>query len=61
VYQPNATTTRLPVSVKLPYASLKPGGHTLKVKITYTETETRHRQRTSMTHTLALEIRFTIC
>lgn len=60
VYEPNATRGHLPVSLKLSYSGLKPGRHTLSVKITYRQAETE-RRRTTKTRTQTLKTNFTIC
>ncbi len=56
-----AHNERVRVSVKLPTSGLKPGGHTLKVTITYTETQKRHGRQTKKTRSTTLKIRFSIC
>jgi hypothetical protein len=68
-YLPNATATRLPATKQLSLAGLKPGTHTLTVKLSYSQTKNavvkRHgktvKVKRTITVTKTLKVKFTVC
>jgi DNA-binding beta-propeller fold protein YncE len=60
-YEPNATVSHLPVTLKLSVGHLKPGSHTLTVEIFYRKTRLEHRRRRTVKVRKTLTLRFTIC
>jgi hypothetical protein len=60
-YRPNATARRLPASVSLSVARLKPGTHTLKVVVSYKESKTSHGVRRTAVVSKTLRVKFAVC
>ncbi len=57
----NATVKHLPVRLGLSLKGLKPGTHSLTVKVTYKETRSEHGHRTTVELTTTLKASFKIC
>jgi len=60
-YSANATAHHVPVTVELSIAGLKPGMHTLKVKLSYKKTKKRHGHKITVTVTKTLRTKFKVC
>ena len=61
VYLPNATARHVIVNESLSIAELRPGTHTLTVKISYKETIRKHGKKHTRLVTKTLKVTFTIC
>jgi hypothetical protein len=60
-HTPNATARRLPVTLALSLARLKPGGHTLKLVLTYRKTIRRHGRKQTVSVVKTVTVRFSVC
>jgi streptogramin lyase len=60
-YKANASTTRLPASVKLKLTGLKPGSHKLSVTFSYTESVVKRGKRSRKTLQKIVDSGFEIC
>ncbi len=61
IYTPNATAHHVPAALALKLAGLKPGTHTLTVKLAYKERTTRHGHRTTATISKTLRATLRVC
>ena len=61
IYTPNATAHHVPAALALKLAGLKPGTHTLTVKLAYKERTTRHGRRTTAAVSKTLRATFRVC
>jgi hypothetical protein len=60
-HTPNATTRRLPVTLALSLARLKPGGHKLTLVLTYRKTIRRHERKQTVGVIKTVALRFSVC
>jgi hypothetical protein len=60
-YSPNATAKHVPATLSLSIKGLKPGTHTLTVKVSYKESEKKHGHKVTVTVTKTLKAKFTVC
>jgi hypothetical protein len=60
-YTPNATARRLPVTLALSLARVKPGGHTLKLVLTYHKTVRRHGRKQTVSVVTTVTRGFSVC
>jgi len=60
-YSPNATAKHVPAALDLSIKGLKPGTHTLTVKVSYRESERKHGHKVTVTVTKTLKAKFTVC
>ncbi len=60
-FDANATVRRLPVTVELSVAGLRPGVHTLTVKVSYRERRRRHDREVEATLVKTLTSQVTVC
>jgi hypothetical protein len=61
VYTANATAHHAPVTLQLSIARLKPGAHTLTVRLSYKQTKRQHGHKITVTVTKTLKATFKIC
>ncbi len=60
-HKPNAKARRLPATVSLSTARLKPGAHTLKVVVSYKKSKIKHGIKETVIVSKTLRVKFTIC
>jgi len=60
-YSPNATTKHVPAALRLSIKGLKPGTHSLTVKVSYKESEKKHGHKVTVTVTKTVKAKFTVC
>jgi hypothetical protein len=61
VYAANTIARRAPVTLELPLGRLKPGTHTLTVKVSYRQTKLKHGRNVTVTVIKSLKTKFKIC
>jgi len=60
-YSANTTAHHVPVTLELSIRALKPGIHTLTVKLSYKKREKRHGHEITVTVTKTLKVKFKVC